>query len=503
MFYKILILPLLLFTIYSCSSDKNQEEKVSNNILITKVSNFVSNKENIMAFGHINMFQILSKSDYKKHALINLMIDPFISKTAALNEKTPVYFAVELSDQNISPLNLDDLLNIGNFKPKGFAYSFFAIKDKKEIKKQLEQEVKFKTDDGIDYVQEKNITFALLDDCIMMMADLDDQNKVEISQLKSAVKFMETGRTSASAIVSKAMSSKSDLMLSYDMGKSVSAVIKGFNIPTNDIKQLEKDLKGCFNTTNLNFEDGKIVLTSENILSPAMSKWRITNQNSKEIVSSLGSGSPAAAIALNIDVDEIQKIFDAYLASSLSEIESKLSPKDLIEFNRIKNEGLSSLFNGKFGISVFLKNDKFDGIPNINFQLGAGAMLLEKIKEPLEILNSIGFKIETKNNIIYGYNDATNAPGNGSLKLPEGAQDFGDFPMNGFIDFQNLPLDKFVQTEEWMKIIDKLSLLKFKVEGDKFTLEIQFKNKSENSLAQIINSFITMDFLSPKKNESI
>ena len=58
MFYKILILPLLLFTIYSCSSDKNQEEKVSNNILITKVSNFVSNKENIMAFGHINMFQI-------------------------------------------------------------------------------------------------------------------------------------------------------------------------------------------------------------------------------------------------------------------------------------------------------------------------------------------------------------------------------------------------------------------------------------------------------------
>ena len=151
----------------------------------------------------------------------------------------------------------------------------------------------------------------------------------------------------------------------------------------------------------------------------------------------------------------------------------------------------------------FLKNDKFDGIPNINFQLGAGAMLLEKIKEPLEILNSIGFKIETKNNIIYGYNDATNAPGNGSLKLPEGAQDFGNFPMNGFIDFQNLPLDKFVPTEEWMKIIDKLSLLKFKVEGDKFTLEIQFKNKSENSLAQIINSFITMDFLSPKKNESI
>ena len=54
-----------------------------------------------------------------------------------------------------------------------------------------------------------------------------------------------------------------------------------------------------------------------------------------------------------------------------------------------------------------------------------------------------------------------------------------------------------------MKIIDKLSLLKFKVEGDKFTLEIQFKNKSENSLAQIINSFITMDFLSPKKNGSI
>ena len=187
----------------------------------------------------------------------------------------------------------------------------------------------------------------------------------------------------------------------------------------------------------------------------------------------------------------------------MSEIESKLSPKDLIEFNRIKNEGLSSLFNGKFGISVFLKNDKFDGIPNINFQLGAGAMLLEKIKEPLEILNSIGFKIETKNNIIYGYNDATNAPGNGSLKLPEGAQDFGNFPMNGFIDFQNLPLDKFVPTEEWMKIIDKLSLLKFKVEGDKFTLEIQFKNKSENSLAQIINSFITMDFLSPKKNGSI
>jgi len=486
--YKIFYLPLLFLAISSCNADENKEEVVSSSALTSKVSNFVSSKENIIAFGHINMFQILSKSDYKKNALVNAVIDPFITKMAALNQKSPIYFAVELNEQNISSLNVDELIANGNFKPKGYAYAFIAIKDKKEIKKQLEQEVRvrFNSSNGIDYAQENNGTFALFNDCMMMMVDLDDQNKVDIAQLKDAAKLMETGKSSE--VVTKTMNSSADFMLTYDMGKSVSSVLKGLNISTSETKQLEADLKGCFNTTNFNFEEGKMVLTSENILSPAMSKWRITKSDSKEIATALGSGAPAAAVAINLDVDQIQKIMDTYLASSLSEIERKMSSTELIEFERIKSEGFSTIFNGKFGISAFLKNDGFGAIPNINFQLGAGAMLLEKLKEPLEMAKSGGFSIETKDNMIYGFNGAENAPGKGSLTLPTGAEDFGNYPINGFIDLQKLPMSELGLPDQAMKIIAKLSLLKFKVEGDKFTLEIQFKDKLQNSLAQIINS---------------
>ena len=52
----------------------------------------------------------------------------------------------------------------------------------------------------------------------------------------------------------------------------------------------------------------KVILTTENILSPSMSKWRVTKQDTKEIASTLGTGSPTAAIAMNLDIDQIQKI---------------------------------------------------------------------------------------------------------------------------------------------------------------------------------------------------
>lgn len=139
----------------------------------------------------------------------------------------------------------------------------------------------------------------------MVMVDLNDRNQVGIDQLNTASKLMTEGKSTE--IVNKMMASNSDFMLTYDMGKSVSSVLKGLKISNSETQQLESDLKGCFNTTNFNFENGKIVLTSENILSPAMSKWRITKPDSKEIVSTLGTGAPAAAVAMNLDVDQIQK----------------------------------------------------------------------------------------------------------------------------------------------------------------------------------------------------
>ncbi|MBM3456024.1 MAG: DUF4836 family protein, partial [Bacteroidetes bacterium] len=451
-----------------------------------KFSNFVSNRENIIAFGQVNMFQVLEKSEYKQNLIVSALIDQFLRDVKALNEDSPIYFAIEANEQSINEFNPYD---ISNLKLNGCAYAFIAIKNKSEIKSQLEKKVRvrFKNADGIDYAQENNETFALFDDYIMVMVDLNDRNQVGIEQLKSASKLMTEGKSSE--IVNKMLSSNSDFMLTYDMGKSVSSVLKGLKISNSETQQLESDLKGCFNTTNFNFENGKIVLTSENILSPAMSKWRITKSDSKEIASTLGAGSPTAAIAMNLDVDQIQKILDSYLKSNMSEIESKLSAGELLEFiNRIKAEGFSTVFNGRFGIAAFLKGDGYGFVPKVNFQLGAGAMLMEKLKKYLKKAKTQGYTLENKGNILYGYSGAENAPGKGSLTLPEGAEDFGNYPINGFLDLQKIPLNELNLPEQAMKIIAKLSILKFKVEGDKFTLEIQFKDKSQNALAQMMNS---------------
>ncbi|MBM3160214.1 MAG: hypothetical protein FJZ66_02675 [Bacteroidetes bacterium] len=486
MLRKIYFLPTLLLLMHSCSTEQTSI-KGNDSTLKSKFSNFVSNRENIIAFGQVNMFQVLEKSEYKQNLIVSALIDQFPG-VKALNQDSPIYFAVEVNEQNINDINPYNISNISNLKLNGFAYAFIAIKNKSEIKSQLEKEVRvrFKNADGIDYAQENNGTFALFDDCMMVMVDLNDRNQVGIEQLKSASKSMNEGKSNE--VINKLMASKSDFMLTYDMGKSVSSVLKGLKISNSETQQLESDLKGCFNTTNFNFENGKIVLTSENILSPAMSKWRITKSDSKEIVSTLGSGSPKAAIAMNLDVDQIQKILDSYLKSSMSEIKSKLSASELLEFNRIKAEGFSTVFNGRFGIAAFLKGDGYGFVPNVNFQLGAGKMLLEKLKEPLEMAKTSGFTIENKGNILYGYSGAQNAPGKGTLTLPEGTEDFGNYPINGFVDIQKLPLNELNLPEQAMKIIAKLSILKFKVEGDKFTLEIQFKDKSQNALAQMMNS---------------
>ncbi|MBM3418290.1 MAG: hypothetical protein FJY17_05140 [Bacteroidetes bacterium] len=481
MLRKIYFLPTLLLLMHSCST-----EQTSNEVnLKSKFSNFVSTRENIIAFGQVNMFQVLEKSEYKQNLFVSALIDQFLRDVKALNEDSPIYFAIEANEQSINEFNPYD---ISNLKLNGCAYAFIAIKNKSEIKSQLEKEVRvrFKYADGIDYAQENNETFALFDDYIMVMVDLNDRNQVGIEQLKSASKSMNEGKSNE--VINKLMASKSDFMLTYDMGKSVSSVLKGLNISNNETKLLESDLKGCFNTTNFNFENGKIVLTSENILSPAMSKWRITKSDSKEIASTLGAGSPTAALAMNLDVDQIQKILDTYLQSSMSEIANKLSASELVEFNRIKAEGFSTVFSGRFGIASFLNGDGYGFVPKVNFQLGAGAMLMEKLKKYLKKAKTQGYTLENKGNILFGYKGAKNAPGKGSLTLPAGAEDFGNYPINGFVDIQKLPMNELNLPEQAMKIIAKLSIVKFKVEGDKFTLEIQFKDKSQNALAQMMNS---------------
>jgi len=114
--------------------------------------------------------------------------------------------------------------------------------------------------------------------------------------------------------------------------------------------------------------------------------------------------------------------------------------------------------------------------------------LMEKLKKYLKKAKTQGYTLENKGNILFGYKGAKNAPGKGSLTLPAGAEDFGNYPINGFVDIQKLPMNELNLPEQAMKIIAKLSIVKFKVEGDKFTLEIQFKDKSQNALAQMMNS---------------
>lgn len=47
---------------------------------------------------------------------------------AALNQNSPIYFAVEVNEQNINDFNPYDISNISNLKLNGFAYAFIAIK---------------------------------------------------------------------------------------------------------------------------------------------------------------------------------------------------------------------------------------------------------------------------------------------------------------------------------------------------------------------------------------
>ncbi|MBM3430626.1 MAG: hypothetical protein FJX99_06555, partial [Bacteroidetes bacterium] len=105
MYKKIFFIPVTLFFLFSCGSEENSEKANTGSAITSKVSNFISSRENIIAFGHINMFQILGKSDYKKNSLVNAVIDPFITKMAALNQDSPIYFAVEVNEQNINDIN--------------------------------------------------------------------------------------------------------------------------------------------------------------------------------------------------------------------------------------------------------------------------------------------------------------------------------------------------------------------------------------------------------------
>ncbi len=489
MFKTIVILhSFFLFFLFSCSSDKKVEQKVVKNIFKTRVKNFLNNNNKVIAFGHADIFKLLNKSEYNKNILSKTIVDPIISKVTTLDQKSPVYFAVEYSgEKNVSSdnskMSFDPLT-----QTEGFLYAFVGVSDKMKLKSQIEQIEKdeklgfnFKSSDGIDYFKSENTIVALMDGYLMLMADFNEENEIEISQLKEALKLMDTEKSSAE--INKAMESSSDFMFTINMGKSVELSLNNIvktNIGTEKIKS---DLKGCFNITNLDFDKGQIQLTTENILSPAMSKWKLTKSNSKEIVEKLGSGSPDLAMAMNLDMNQFDIMFDTYFKSILSEIESKLSDSELIDFNKIKTEGLSTLFSGKLGLAGFLNEG---GIPYFNFQLGTGPMLQEKIGGQLDNLKLAGYDITTKNNVIYGYFNTGNNPSNANLTLPEGAEDFGNYPINGFLDFKNLPLNNLGFDDKMINIVKNLSILKFKVEGDKLTLEIKFKDKSKNSIAQII-----------------
>lgn len=508
------IIAILFFSIFitSCNDNSSNEEKSSQSTddsideNVENILSFVHQLDGFTVLGKIDLLSLIEKSGVKNDLIVGAVVSPLSKNINDILGNSSIYYCLKLDDDFKINLNPEDLLKNSN-APKGQLFAFVSLENSSRTKNEMEKlfQINLTKNENTYQFSDDNYCILLNESLMLFAFDLDTEKSLDIETIDKYKSYLvNTGvkeyyQKNVTSNMKKLLHTKGDISFTYSLQESVEKMIYNFEInKSSGLKNLLQELNDCYNQTSISFENGLMTIISDNILSDTMNRWNVLGADTKKIVERLGRENPSVSVALNMNVSEMQSIYDYYLRESLNEIKEKNFLNSLVEINEfidvINEEGLTSLFEGELGASMYIENDGIGNIPNLNAFAKLGKNTISMLYFFIESLEANGGKVEIKDNEVCIQTSLNYAKNKNQESYSQVFNEFGEFPFNAFVDLNSLNWKDLIPDQNIIKIVENLSTVKLFISDNKFNLHLTSKNEQENILETIVKSFLKTNF---------
>ncbi len=457
--------------INSCSSgDGTQNPKDA-------LSAFINENDHIIAFGHVNLEDILSKSDYATIPTFGGIIDGQKKDwEKVIDFSQPVYYALE------GPLD-------ENGEPESF-YGFIQLKDKQAmIDKMTVDGFDFNEVKGISYTEDGPMMFGVLNNVGVIIVK---KQAVDVEKIIASTFQKVKGKTSGGEI-DEILEKKGDLVL----GMNVSSIFTTSQIDFSDLSkdkqnELQELVEGSYIQTVFKFEEGAAIVETKNLFSSKLKeKLFFTADDQAPIVAFLGSGSPRMGFSINIDMKKMNDFITEFSPEAVSDIAKAIGPQAQMALMFRGKDGLASFLNGKVGGVLY-----GDLNPNKQADFNAFLGLTTKGKDLVGDFSledakfDFGQMLLEKDGLVFSNNEEISYKSNqNELILPEGCENFGKGAISFFVNLDGVDMDA-LKLEDEANILRAVKYITFDYDNNGGVLYIKAKKGQENILKQAMDIFV-------------
>jgi hypothetical protein len=472
--YKLLVLGIFSFLIFSCSKDIN--DRTSAEFL----SAYMKENKNVVLFGKVDFKQILEKADYKNIPKLSVLLKSEMAQfEKAIDLQQSVHFALEGPfEEDGTPSKVIAFMRVTNSDSLASKISSLGLMMEK--------------DGDMKFVQENDVTIGVKKNIAILITKKSTNGKKYDGKKELLEAFKKTEDDLSEGKTDQILAQKSDITLGVNLQNLYESSSTSLEkLPENKKKEFAALMKDSYFQSTISFEKGQAVMKTENLFSNELMNRMFLNEDpSAKIISKLGKGNARLGLAMNFDMQKLESFLEDFAPEFMeSLVEGNFQLQ--MASSTLGDKPLSNLMSGVLGM-VMVGDLMKDGslVPEANIYMGLG----KKGKDVSELLKSLapggsdifGMKYTiNEKEIIVSSGKSTDT----KLKIPQFAASFGKKGITAFMNFDGMDV-KSLDLDDEMKFIYAIQNISMSADNKGSELILKGKKSSENILKQMMDVYV-------------
>lgn len=485
---RVTVLVLFVAAFITACSDKKTSP------LTERVSSFLSEHENTITFGSVDLDALLNKSDLESFPNFgNVIMEQYKSLKSSFTLTDKIYFALD------GPVSRDGV--------PSRSYFFMHVENKDSLSDLFEDMgYFFEEESGFHIAEDNNMAIGYDEDLFIAFVGRNDDNVRDL--LKSAFAATQSGDKNDKAL--DMLAREGDFIIASNLKELYGTSNTDLNkLPIKQQEEVRAMADGSYIASSLNFKDGEIVFESENYFNDKLKETLFFNEKmSFNPLEKLGPGDAILAFAFDLDIVKLESLVDRFYPAGLNELYKSMGTSGLI-LKGLGGEELSKIVDGRFGLAMssIPENTMGAEVPELAMYMGIGSSG-DKIVEVINDFTS-GPEIEEveKGKGVYRFEDARIKMDEGEmtvhstiknyasedfskkLTIHSDEVNFGSKPMSLFIDINRLVKEDIGREfKDARVLLSTMNYLYLEADNASTQLRITFKNKEINALKALLDA---------------
>ena len=455
---------LIALLILSACGESNQKS------IEESFTAFVQSNNKVVAFGSVNVKEILTKADYSKIPKFGgIIATQLTSFSGSINLDKPLFFAAE------GPFDVEGM--------PAALYIFAESKNQDSVTKKMKTlgyEMIEDKENKFSFYQDKQMSISVKESLLIgvFKPSTKDFKPLIVSSFKMSENEIKEDR------VKQMVESKEDIVASVNLESLYATSNTDLEKLPKEKKELVKSMmkSSCIHNT-ISFNAGEMVFKTQNYFSEELKKRLPLKQESAgNVLKNLGTGEPRLGLLFNLDFVKLNSLVkELMLEDELKGITREIAAED-IAFDEMFGE----ILNGQLGAVVYEETMAEGGLtPQSNVFVGLGKQGkngFDKLKIPgLALIEK-----ELFDSHVLFFTSKDFKPSDEPIKVAQGCENFGTKPISGFIHLNGIPVEDF-DAEGAFKFVEKIDYIYFEYGIDGGILKLQAVDQKTNILKQSVD----------------